>query len=568
MVAGGATSSRPRLRAEAGLLVLILLGASLLRFAGLGNESIWLDEATSILIARMDLPAAVSWTAADIHPPLYYLALHFWLVLGESEFAVRALSAVLGVWTVVTVYALARELFDSDVGLLSALLLALSPMHIWYSQEARMYAMVTTWSLLASYFLVLILHRAADLRTRGFAVLRRHRLRRDSGRQTRYWLGYLLFSVLALYTHYYALFVLLFQNLFVLYWLWSRTERGMEYRWHGADRIAGLWRKWLLVQLAIALLFLPWVPVVYRQVSGGGGGWVEKAIGQPTVRDLLDTWLHFSVGLERQLYPQGLRRIAYVLFAVCILAMMASLLRLPGAYVASLRHRVTGRSTLIQQQDAAASRRPLEVRIPADAYRIGLWFCILYVVVPLLAAWLLSQIKPMYADRYLVPFVPPYCILIAFGLKALRWRWLRLAIVLCLTLTLLVGNWNAWRIEQREDWRWASSYVLARAQPGDVVLFLPRWLAKPFDYYARGRLALSMDLPVPVTAQEAENVATDIAQRYERAWLVWQRGHYSDPDGVVEQVLASRFRLVEAVEFPEVGSMTLYSLEAAQEGLD
>ncbi len=572
MVVRRATTSRPQLRAGAGLLVLIVLCGSLLRFAGLGNESIWLDEATSILIARMDLPSVVVWTAADIHPPLYYFALHFWLGFGESEFAVRALSAMFGVWTIAIVYALARELFDSDVGLLSALLLALSPMHIWYSQEARMYAMVAAWSLLASYSLVLALRSPAEPREGRFAALR--------SSQTRYWLGYLLFSVLALYTHYYALFVLLFQNLFILYWLWRHWAGRSTSPAQNAGRSASPWRRWLLIELVIALLFLPWVPVVYRQVSGGGGAWVEKAIGRPTVRALLDTWLHFSVGLERQLYPQGLRRIAYVLFAVCILAAAASLLSRPRTRLASLRQWMTRRSVPVPpQRDAATAPRHLWGEIgsappatrdglPADTYRTGLWFCILYVAVPLLAAWLLSQIKPMYADRYLLPFVPPYCILVACGLKALRWRWLQFAIVLCLTLTLLVGNWNAWRIEQREDWRWASSYILARAQPGDVVLFLPRWLAKPFDYYAQGRLELSMDLPVPVTAQAAQDVATDVAQRYKRAWLVWQRGHYSDPDGVVKQVFDSRFRLVEAVEFRAVGSLILYSLEATQKGRD
>ncbi len=555
-----ATTSGPQALARAGLLVLIVLGGTLLRFAGLGNESIWLDEATSILIARMDLPSVVAWTAADIHPPLYYFALHFWLGLGESEFAVRALSAMFGVWTIVIVYALARALFDSDVGLLSASLLALSPMHIWYSQEARMYPMVTAWSLLASHSLVLALRRPAEPTAGRFAALR--------SRQTRYWLGYLLFSVLALYTHYYALFVLLFQNLFILFWLWR----------HRAGSSTDLWRRWLLTELGIAFLFLPWVPVVYRQVSGGGGSWVEKAIGRPTVRALLDTWLQFSTGLERHLYPQGVRRIAYVLFAVCILALAASLLSWPRRRLASLRQsRIEGSASIPPRRDAATAsgnlsdeRVPAPHRtrdgVPADTYRTGLWFCVLYVVVPLLTAWLLSQIKPMYSERYLLPFLPPYCILVACGLRALKWHWLRWAIVLCLTLTLLLGNWNAWRIAQREDWRWASSYVLARARPGDVVLFLPRWLAKPFDYYARGRLALSMDLPVPVTAQAAQDVATDTAQRYKRAWLVWQRGHYSDPDGVVRQVLDSRFRLVEEVEFPEVGSLVLYSLEPTGKG--
>jgi mannosyltransferase len=549
MLAGRATTLRPQVRAGTGLLVLIVLLGSLLRFAGLGNESIWLDEATSILIARMDLPSVVVWTAADIHPPLYYLILHFWLGFGESEFAIRALSAMLGVVAVVIVYALARELFDEQVGLLSALLLALSPMHIWYSQEARMYAMVTTWSLTASYFLVLALRRSAQ-RGVGSLTLRTPQKARDGvpNVQTRYWLGYLLFSVLALYTHYYALFVLLFQNVFVLCWLWLHKA--------GKTCWPDLWRRWLLVELAIAVSFLPWVPVVYRQVSSGGGGWVEKSIGRPTVRDLLDTWLHFSTGLDRQVYPQDLRRMAYALFAVCILAAAATLLGSPGTRLPRQPRGMEYRASL---------RRWVR---QTDSYRIGLWFCVLYVAVPLLAAWLVSQIKPMYSERYLLPFVPPYCILVAYGLRALRWRWLRLAVVLCLTLTLLVGDWNAWRIEQREDWRWASSYVLDRAEPGDVVLFLPRWLAKPFDYYARGRVALSMDLPVPVTPQAVQEVTADMAQRYERVWFVWQRGHYGDPDGLVKQVFDSRFRLVQEVEFPAVGSLVLYSLESTPKALD
>jgi mannosyltransferase len=571
MMVRRATTYRPQALARAGLFILILLGGTLLRFAGLGKESIWLDEATSILIARLNLPSVVAWTAADIHPPLYYFALHFWLGFGESEFAIRALSAMFGVLTIAVVYALARELFDSDVGLLSALLLALSPMHIWYSQEARMYPMLTAWSLLASYSLVLALRHPAERMVGRFAALR--------SPQTRYWLGYLLFSVLALYTHYYALFVLLFQNLFVLYWLW-RHKAGWS---AGPAKSAGwstdLWRRWLLTELAIAALFLPWVPVLFRQVSSGGGGWVEKAIGRPTVRALLDTWLEFSTGLYRYLYPDGVRRAAYALFALCILAVAASLISGPRRRLASLRQSGTQTSAALPPQPATATasrdlsaERAAEDTYPQEevrsTYRTGLWFCVLYVVVPLLTSWLLSQIKPMYSERYLVPFVPPYCILVACGLQALKWPWLRLAIVLCLVLTLLLGNWNEWRIAQREDWRWASSYVLARAEPGDVVLFVPRWLAKPFDYYARGRVALSMDLPVTVTVQAAQDVATDTAQHHKRAWLVWQRGHYSDPNGTVKQVLDSRFRLVEEVAFPGVGILALYALEATGRGPD
>ena len=216
-----AEAARLPVHARAGLFVLIVLLGFFWRFAGLGKESIWLDEATSLIIARLDLRSEVAWAAADIHPPLYYFALHVWLRAGETEYSVRALSAILGVLAVAILYALGRELFGSRVGLLSALLLALSPLHIWCSQEARMYAMVATMSLLSSHLLLLALKKG----------------------RTGYWLGYVFVSTVALYTHYFMVFVLLFHNLFVPYWLWqNKSEKGIRL-------------KWLMAELAIFLAF-------------------------------------------------------------------------------------------------------------------------------------------------------------------------------------------------------------------------------------------------------------------------------------------------------------------------
>jgi len=474
-----------------GLLMLIVLGGTVLRFAGLGKESIWLDEATSVIIARMDLSSVVAWAAGDIHPPLYYIALHFWLNLGESEFAIRALSAIFGILTIVIAYALASELFSPRVGWLSALLLALSPLHIWYSQEARMYVMVTMLSLLSSYLMLLALHRKRGL----------------------YWLGYVLAAILSLYTHYFALFVLLFQNLFVIYCFWRGNSKD-------------LWRIWIMAELAILLLFLPWVPILYHQVTTGGGGWVERSVGRPTFRALADTWLYFSIGLDRRLYPVILRRVAYILFAICALAAVSRL-------------------------SSARERR-------------GVLFCLMYLAVPLLTVWLLSQVKPMYTVRYLVPFLPAYCVLVATGISSLKWNWVRISVVLFLLVVLLVGDWNAWHVEQNADWRGLSAHILEQAQPGDVVLFSPRWNAKPFEYYAQGRVEINMDLPIPVAADAAQEVIADITQRYERMWLVWERGHYSDPQGIVKQMLDSQFKIMETREFRGVGELILYDLTAVQ----
>jgi len=492
----------PALDATQVPLALVVLASGLVRFVGLGKESIWLDEATSILIARLNLSSVVAWAAGDIHPPLYYLALHFWLRFGETEFAVRALSAVLGILTVVVTYALAQELFGPRVGVYAALLLALSPLHIVYSQEVRMYAMVTAWSLLASYLMLLALRR----------------------QRWQYWLGYVICGVLSLYTHYFALFVLLFQGLFIIGWAWRKRVEKKQ-----------LWFS-VLALCTIAVMFLPWLPILYHQSTTGGGGWVEKSVGRPSWRSLVDTWVQFSIGLDRQPYSVWLRRLAYALFGLCLLSGVWAL--------PPVRSRA-------RQAEALGNQRE------------GLLFCLTYVVVPLLTVWLLSQLKPMYTVRYLLPFLPAYCIFVAQGVHNLPWSWARTIVVVLLASILLVGDYGAWRTARNADWRGASAFVLGQAQPGDVVLFSPRWDEKPFEYYARQCMPINMDLPIPVTDKAAQQVVADLSQHYQRVWLFWERGHYSDPVGLAKLALDDRATPVEAWDFHGIHSLFLYDLSTS-----
>ncbi|MGQ9666196.1 MAG: glycosyltransferase family 39 protein, partial [Anaerolineae bacterium] len=93
----------------AGLTLLVVL-AGALRFWAIGTESLWLDVATSLVVADNSPAAIVSLTAEDIHPPLYYLLLHLWLVFGRSETALRSFSAVVGLLSVIALYSMGREL--------------------------------------------------------------------------------------------------------------------------------------------------------------------------------------------------------------------------------------------------------------------------------------------------------------------------------------------------------------------------------------------------------------------------------------------------------------------------
>src|SRR5947209_2124402 len=122
------------------LLLLLCLFAFVLRVFQLGAQSLWYDEGFSAWLSMQSLDQITVRTAADIHPPLYYYLLHFWILWGgPSEFSLRFLSLVPGILLVPVLFYITRKLSDERTAWIAALLGAASPALIWYSQEARMY---------------------------------------------------------------------------------------------------------------------------------------------------------------------------------------------------------------------------------------------------------------------------------------------------------------------------------------------------------------------------------------------------------------------------------------------
>jgi len=91
-------------------------------------------------------------SAGEFNPPLFYWMEHLMLTFGESEAVLRFLPALLGALTVVVMYFVAREVLDRPSSLVAAALLAFSPFHIYYSQEARAYAPMLFFFALALLF--------------------------------------------------------------------------------------------------------------------------------------------------------------------------------------------------------------------------------------------------------------------------------------------------------------------------------------------------------------------------------------------------------------------------------
>lgn len=144
------------------LQYLVLMLAWVLRAIGLSARPLWYDEAFAVLFAEKGFRAMLEGTltpvagaAADVHPIMYYTALNGWMrVFGQSPFAVRLLSAFLGVLAVAAAYGIGRQLFGRRAAAVGMLIATASPFQIYYAQETRMYAALALFCALTVLFFV------------------------------------------------------------------------------------------------------------------------------------------------------------------------------------------------------------------------------------------------------------------------------------------------------------------------------------------------------------------------------------------------------------------------------
>ena len=245
----------------AGLTVL----AAALRFATLGLQSYHHDEiVTASRILRDGFWHAMDAVGfSESAPPLYYAMAWLWTqVTGTGEVGLRSVSAVAGVATVPVAYLLGAELSRRRAGIVAAALVAVNPMLIWYSQEARAYALFVLLTAISLLYFVRALDRGR---------------RRDS-------IAWGIASALALGTHYFAAFPIAAEAL----WLLRRRGRAT------GGAFPGLW----IVGAAGLLL----APLVVHQASFAHAEWISNfSLGHR----LWETGLTFALGETGDIIAQA-----------------------------------------------------------------------------------------------------------------------------------------------------------------------------------------------------------------------------------------------------------------------
>ncbi len=238
-------------------LFAIFFASFFVRLYDLNAESLFLDETYSVKIAKMDISQIIDASKEDVHPPLYYLILHYWIdILGDSESMIRLLSAFFGLAAVFMIYKIGTALFDRQTGVLSAFILGLSVFHLHYSQEARMYSLMTLLVLISFYFFIRLNNKNKIASA-----------------------GYIVSSSLLLYTHVYGIFIIAAQNIYK-FWEFLKSKNSKKIK------------QWLTLQIFIVILFLPWSISLMHQVereSSGNGviGYLQKPTFNNTLHYIL-----------------------------------------------------------------------------------------------------------------------------------------------------------------------------------------------------------------------------------------------------------------------------------------
>jgi len=546
------------------LAAAITVAGGILRVLLLGTKEMWLDETFSVWLASHSVPELLNWLVTiDQHPPLYYLLLHGWMAhFGDWPYEVRLLSALFGAATIPFLYLTGKRLSNSMLGLSAAMLVALSPYHIFYSQETRMYALLTFNAAVATYALVRLL---TDARTTQQPIGRQLRdyvrawrtpptapetpkefsykaIARDQrgwrGWIARHtwspirsietdlaWIAWVLFTLATMFTHNTALLFPVAANLFVLGLLLFRQLKPAA----GARTAfqAPSFSNWVIAQVAIVLLWSPWLGACLKQLAKVSDRFWIPAPTWDTVVGTLKALINASAPL-----PEAHARVLWSIYAaVAILALFHY------------------RKKLSQ-----------------------LLLLVTLVAVPFLVELLVSLQRPIFLDRTLIWTIIPLFLLLAAGIAQLKHRFLFIFGMGVLALINFFSVGDYFRFYHKEDWYTPAGYVALFAEKGDLLLFNSNFVVISFDYYFEEfeqqyrleveRQGLPLDLYTdrvlePEMTEADIPALLSIIEGRERVWLIYSHNDYTDPHGLIPQTLDSQLKLDRTRGF-HGGTVRLY----------
>ncbi len=534
------------------MLTITLLGG-FLRILLLDSKGMLLGETFSVWLANHGIPDLLQWVARiDQHPPLYYILLHYWISLGgDTAYNVRMLSTVFGTATIPFVYLIGKRLSGAVVGLVAALLVAISPFNIGFAQQAGMYTLLALNAAVAMYALVFLLTDPRSARPIGTQFLEKLRGTRspkpaepDKEIEFSYisqtgwrawisrrrwvslkpietdlaWVAFIFFSVAALYSHNMAVLFFIATNIYVLglMFYYRGKASAPETAFHSTS-----FANWLKAQVAIVLLWSPWIYNFIQQASRANQELSLPAPGWGAIVQTLQSFLNASMpGTAGQV-------IIWVVYALLL--------------------------------------------------GLGLWhyrknfsrfiFLLALFAIPFLGELLMSIRRPIFYNASLIWITIPLLVVVAAGIAQIRYKVPVIIAVMVLATINLSATGDYYKVMPQEDWNNPAGFVANFAQKGDLILFNSSWVQIPFDYYfvpyeqLYNIQVVKHGVPTDLFDAgiwEAKMTESDVPKLvsllggHKTVWLIYSRSSQTDPLGLIPQTLDSNMKLVYQSDYYQV----------------
>jgi uncharacterized membrane protein len=472
-------------------LVGLLLLSLFLRLYRLDGQSIWLDEAYSVQSAKLNLFQI--YFLHDNTPPLYHAILHWWIQLfGISEFSLRLPSAILGVFSVFIMYKIGSLLFDVEAGRLSSFLLTISLFHIRYSQEARAYSLSALLTLVSMYYFIKVLKKMSNQNL----------------------IGYVISSLLLLYSHIYGLFVIIAQNIYYF----SVSFLSMEGK-------QGNFRKWILIQCLLIGLFAPWIGILVTQIQYvlNNGFWTTK----PGVRTVLYSFYTYSSDSSKLLF---------VFIALTILS---------ATFFEKRRGNLNWKSFFGSLEGYQWTVRLLNTD--------QICFLLVWLMTPIILPFIISLFsQPIYLTKYTIVASVAFFLLVAKGLSNIHNRYIKSFIIIIISAFSLMQAPSYYTEINKEQWRDVAKYVDTNFHKGDLIIIEAPYCAIPFNYYSSSAIIRNeYDSQASDKDVDVDSLGKSVAH-YDRVWLVlshFEFVHGGSGREQIEETLTKMFDLSAQKEY-------------------
>lgn len=409
------------------ILLLGLFAFTLgIRLAFITQKNLWFDEVFSWHLSLDSFYEIIVRTSADIHPPLYYWVLKIWsFFFGDSVFSIRLLSALFASSAIFFIYPFAKRVMNPLNAVLVLILYSVSPLNLYYSQEARMSAMNLFFNVGAAYFLLVLADKLKSIGTDYRLYMK----------TKEFWL-YVVFIAAALLTHYFSFF-LLFAQLIYLYILYRNN----------LDK----YKPFLIAYNFVIAAYLFWIPPMLEHLTKGQSWRTPQTIYQ-----VLSEYLNYIKDLNLGLYYHytNLSFVKYVsLFYLTIL-----LFSIFG-YLIGKFYKDKDKSIIL---------------------------VLLLVFIPLILAGAISFKQKVEFYRYLSIIVPFILIFIIYGLSKFDKKYITIPVVSCIFVINVFGVNLHYSFDfKNDDYRRLINTIENEYIEGDKIYVEPHYYGWLIDYYKK-----------------------------------------------------------------------------------